>query len=156
MLWQWQLSPMGLSQTCLSPGETKGQMRRGVVSRSASDMATHSLREIEKGHAEGILIGMHACRTNPRMLDSDNKESTPCLRFLESTSTRPRIDRIMSVLNSKSLPPWRKRSQVQRCCVTGIVISDIAVNIRRARAIHTKTLDVHAYALRSGRFILGL
>jgi hypothetical protein len=123
----------------------------------ATEPATYSERNVENTLAEAIFIGTRNSCANARMHNADRKESMHCFKFFESTSTRPRKDRIMSVLNSKSLPPWRKRSQVQRCCVTGIVIRDIAVNIRRARAIHTKTLDVHAQALRSGRwFILGM
>lgn len=69
-----------------------------------SEEGTCSRRDIE--NTDVIVIVTRSGDVSVR--NTDNNESMHCFKFFESTSTRPSNDKIMSVLNSKSLPPWRK------------------------------------------------
>jgi hypothetical protein len=74
-----------------------------------------------------------------------------CLELLASTNASESNDKTMRMLSSKSRPPWRKRSHVQRCWVKGMVARETAVKMSRTRPIAARARAVHEQELRFGR-----
>lgn len=93
--------------------------------------------------------------TNPGKRHSANSKSTQFFLCLQSTSTSDRTTRTISAVVSKSWPPQGKRSQVQRCCVSGDVLSNTASRIRSARPSLRRVRDVVTPALRHSLVELG-
>ena len=99
-----QLSPMAwsFSLACGLSGALLDQISRGRLCMHLTEEGTCSTYREYRCDCD-----RYAFRRCERA-QSDNNESMHCFKFFESTSTRPSNDKIMSVLNSKSLPPWRK------------------------------------------------
>jgi hypothetical protein len=86
---------------------------------------------------------------------SSNSMSTHFSPCLQSTSTSDRTTRTISAVVSKSWPPLGKPSHVQRCCVSGEVLSNTASRIRRERPSLTRVRDAVTPAMRRRLVELG-
>ena len=122
----------------------------------AAGQAINSSSKTEDVPGREILDGARSLKLDARTRQADNIESKLCLQLLESTNTRERNDSSSRPPSSKSRPPWRKRSQVQRYCVIGMVKSDTAVRSKRHRPIHVGTPAAHERASRMGQLALVL
>ena len=115
-----------------------------------------SLRKFDNVADRETTATSGSSKLTARYRRADNSRSKHCFKFFERTNARQRMDRTVMVPTSKSRPPCRKRSQVHRFSVTGIVMSDRAVRNNRHRPHHARARSVHAHALRSGRPVLKL